>query len=230
MQLSTLKTGKKFGYSIVPIITVLVVIGYAFLVGVLILFAGPLTPEFISGFNGPGDLWILLAFPLLMPILHSIWFNYRIIRTIFGKPALGRTPWRWNTITVVAAVSLMVLGGLYGIFTDLQHGNTNIVISLVFGSISLLFMIGLMYYPYWLKRKFPELKSDETTNVTAPMSPTSPSPPPAQAFVSNPAPPQMPVQPTSTPSPDSSPPPPPQASVPPNPAPPSDTPKPQSLE
>jgi hypothetical protein len=216
MQLSTLKTGKKFVYSIVPIITVLVVIGYAFLVCVLLLFAGPLTPKFLSGFNGPNDLWILLAFPLLMPILHSIWFNYRIIRTIFGKPALGRTPWRWNTITVVAAVSLMVLGGLYG---------------LVFGSMSLLFMIGLMYYPYWLKRKFPELKSDGTAIITAPLSPISPSPPPAQAFVSNPVPPQMPAQPTSTPPPGSSPPPVPtpaqpvQPPTPPNPAPPSDTPK-----
>ena len=148
MRLADQSKGKKFLYSLVPFLALLVTFGYAGLLGLLIFFF-VFSKEFLYGTNGFGDLLLLLAFPVMIPIIYAFWFNLRFMDSIFGKPALTKRHWKYNSIIVITITALTALGFVVGLII----GEMTVLVA----AVPNLIILGIMWYPYWLRKKYPEL-------------------------------------------------------------------------
>jgi hypothetical protein len=191
MRLADQSKGKKFLYSLVPFLALLVTFGYAGLLGLLIFFF-VLSKEFLYGTNGFGDLLLLLAFPVMIPIIYAFWFNLRFMDSIFGKPALTKQYWKYNSIIVITITALTVLGFVVGLII----GEMTVFVA----AVPNLIILGVMWYPYWLRKKYPELMLIGGESTALPNS----SPPRVQPQSVAPAQsPQSPAAPSDMPTPQS---------------------------
>lgn len=191
MRLADQSKGKKFLYSLVPFLALLVTFGYVGLLGLLIFFF-VFSREFLYGTNGFGDLLLLLAFPVMIPIIYAFWFNLRFMDSIFGKPALTKRHWKYNSIIVITITALTALGFVVGLII----GEMTVLVA----AVPNLIILGIMWYPYWLRKKYPELMliGGESTVLPSSSLPRvqSQSVAPAQS-------PQSPAAPSDTPTPRS---------------------------
>lgn len=191
MRLADQSKGKKFLYSLVPFLALLVTFGYAGLLGLLIFFF-VFSKEFLYGTNGFGDLLLLLAFPVMIPIIYAFWFNLRFMDSIFGKPALTKRHWKYNSIIVITITAFTVLGFVTGLIIG--------EVAVLVAAVPNLIILGIMWYPYWLRKKYPELMLIGGASTVLPSSSLprvqSQSVAPAQS-------PQSPAAPSDTPTPRS---------------------------
>lgn len=146
-----LTTGKKIAYSIVPALAILMCLFAGALLVFFMLFFGPLNRSFLSGVNGLKDLWALLVFVPFFLVLFAIWFNFRIIRVLFG----GSTPekWAWLLNTIIVVIGCIAIAGADVLL--LARISTE-ALSSIPGLLILGVVAAIMLYPYWLRHKFPE--------------------------------------------------------------------------
>ena len=188
MRLADQSKGKKFLYSLVPFFAILITFGYAGLLGLLIFFF-VLSKEFLYGTNGFGDLLLLLAFPVMIPIIYAFWFNLRFMDSIFGKTALTKQYWKYNSIIVITITALTVLGFVVGLLI----GEMTVLVA----AVPNLIILGVMWYPYWLRKKYAELMLSSSGSTVLPSSSLQPAPPQSVPPVTEP---QNPVAPSDTPT------------------------------
>ena len=112
--------------------------------------------------------------------------------SIFGKPALTKRHWKYNSIIVITITAFTVLGFVTGLIIG--------EVAVLVAAVPNLIILGIMWYPYWLRKKYPELMLIGGASTVLPSSSLprvqSQSVAPAQS-------PQSPAAPSDTPTPRS---------------------------
>ncbi len=197
--MNPLSSGKKLTYSIVPLLAILMCLGYGALIVLLMLYFGPFSRSFLAGINGPWDMLMVLTFLPLFLILFAIWFNYRFIRWIYGRPQVDRWAWRLNTAIVGLSCVLIGLSGLSVLANLVSGGSPNGLLGYIPGAI----MAGIMLYPYWLKKQLSSVLDGAESAAISPQGSNQPSAPLPSQPAAQPTAPQNPAPPSDTPTPQS---------------------------
>ncbi len=197
--MNPLSSGKKLTYSIVPVLAILMCLGYGALIVLFMLYFGPFSRSFLAGINGPWDMLMVLTFIPLFLILFAIWFNYRFIRWIYGRPQVDRWAWRLNTAIVGLSCVLIGLSGLSVLVNLVSGSSPNNLLGYIPGAI----MAGIMLYPYWLKKQLSSVLDGAESAAISPQGSNQPSAPLPSQPAAQPTAPQNPVPPSDTPTPQS---------------------------